>query len=88
VAYLLDARTVESEKQLLLANGSETFVVKQWLCKHIPAATDKHTTIDVILETVFSTRFVQRGSKEDNRSNCVSFVREAVEKGLESEAEE
>jgi hypothetical protein len=31
VAYFLDARTVESEKQPLLANGSETtFVSRQW----------------------------------------------------------
>jgi hypothetical protein len=30
VAYLPKARTVEPEKQLLLANGSETFISKQW----------------------------------------------------------
>jgi hypothetical protein len=32
VAYLLKTRTVEPEKQLLLANGSETtFISRQWL---------------------------------------------------------
>jgi hypothetical protein len=61
------ARTVEPEKQLLLANGSETTLCsRQRLGKHVPAATDKHATIDVFLETVFSTRPEQRGCKEDN----------------------
>jgi hypothetical protein len=54
VAYLLKARTVVPEKQPLLANGSETtFVSRQRLSKHDPAATDKHATIKVLLETVF-----------------------------------
>jgi hypothetical protein len=61
VAYFLKARTVEPEKQLLLANGSETiFVSRQRLGKHVPAATDTHSTIEVLLETVFSTLSVQR----------------------------
>jgi hypothetical protein len=41
-------------------------VSKQWLGEHIPAATDTHAIIEVLLETVFSTRSVQRGYKEDN----------------------
>jgi hypothetical protein len=54
---LLNARTVEPEKQPLLANGSETtFVSTQRLGKHIAVATDMHATIEVLLETVFSTR--------------------------------
>jgi ParB-like chromosome segregation protein Spo0J len=66
VAYLLKARTVEPEKQSLLANGSETiFVSRQRLGKHVPAAMDTYVTIEVLLETVFSTRSVQRGHKED-----------------------
>jgi hypothetical protein len=57
VAYLLKARTVEPEKQPLLANGFETtFISRQRLGKHVPAATDTHATIEVLLETVFSTR--------------------------------
>jgi hypothetical protein len=62
VAYLLEARTVEPEKQPLLANGSETtFVSRQRLGKHVPAATDKHKTIEVLLETVFSTVINAKG---------------------------
>jgi hypothetical protein len=50
VAYLLKARTVKPEKQPLLANGSETtFVSGQRLGKHVPAATDTHATIEVLL---------------------------------------
>jgi hypothetical protein len=46
LAYLLKARTEESEKQPLLANGSETtFVSRQRL--------GTHATIKVLLETVF-----------------------------------
>jgi hypothetical protein len=47
VAYLLKARTVEPEKQPLPTNGSETtFVSRQRLGKHVPAATDTHATIE------------------------------------------
>jgi hypothetical protein len=46
VAYLLKARIVEPEKQPLLTNGSETtFISRQGLGKHVPAATDK--TFDI-----------------------------------------
>jgi hypothetical protein len=45
VAYLLKARTVEPEKQPLLAKGSEIiFVSRQRLGQHFPAATDTHAT--------------------------------------------
>jgi hypothetical protein len=37
---------------------------RQRLGKHVPAATNTHATIEVLLETVFSTRSVQRGYKE------------------------
>jgi hypothetical protein len=81
VAYLLKARTVEPEKQLLLANSSETtFISMQWLGKHVPVATDMHTMTEVLLETVFSTRSVQKDYKEDNWANQVSSVWEAVNK--------
>jgi hypothetical protein len=70
VAYLLKARTVDPEKQLLLANGSETiFISTKRLCKHVPVATDTQATIVVLLETVFCTWSVQRGYKEDDWSN-------------------
>jgi hypothetical protein len=71
VAYLFKARIVEPEKLPLLSNGSETtFVSRQRLCIHVPAATDTYATIEVMLETMFSTRSVQRGYN----------VREAVKK--------
>jgi hypothetical protein len=61
VAYLLKARTVETEKQTLLANDPETtFVSRKRLGKHVPAATDTLATIELLLETAFSTRSVQR----------------------------
>jgi hypothetical protein len=66
VAYLLKARTVELEKEPLLANGSEIFVSRQRFCKHVPAATDTHAIIEVPLETLFSTGSLQVGYKEDN----------------------
>jgi hypothetical protein len=45
VAYLLKARTVEPEKQPLLANGYETtFLSGQRLGKHVPAEINDVTT--------------------------------------------
>jgi hypothetical protein len=62
VAYLLKERTVEPEKQPLLANGSETtFVPRRRFAKHVPAATDTHETIELLLKSAFSNRSVQRG---------------------------
>jgi hypothetical protein len=43
-----------------------TAVSRQRLGKRVPATTDTHATIDVLLETMFHTRSVQRGYKEDN----------------------
>jgi hypothetical protein len=75
VACLLKAKTVEPEKQLLLANGSErTFVSRQQLGKHIPAAMDTHATTEVLLEMVFSIQSLQKGY------NRVSSVWESVRK--------
>jgi hypothetical protein len=61
---------VEPEKQPLLANGSgTTFVSRQRLGKHVPAATDTHATIEVLLSMVFSTRSVQRGYRRTIEAN-------------------
>jgi hypothetical protein len=82
VTYLLHARTVGTKKQPLLANGSETtFYSRKRLGNHVPAATDTHATIEVLLEKVFFTRSVQRGYKEDNWGNRVRSVWESVKKG-------
>jgi hypothetical protein len=81
VAYLLKERTEEPEKQLLLVNSSKTILLSgEQLGTHVPLATDTHATIEVLLETVFSTQSVQRGYKEDNWGNRVSSVQEAVKK--------
>jgi hypothetical protein len=69
--------TPESRKSLLLGNGSvitfprkrtrttiEEPVSKQWI--------DKHTTIGVLLETVFSVRSMKKGYKEV-RSRKIEF---------------
>jgi hypothetical protein len=77
---MLEVRTVEPEEQPLLANDSETIVSRQRLGNHVPAATDTHATIGALLETVFYTRPVQKGYKEDNWDNGVIYVREAVKK--------
>jgi hypothetical protein len=39
---------------------------RQRLGKHVPAEANTHTTIEVLLQTVFSTLSVQRGYKENN----------------------
>jgi hypothetical protein len=41
-------------------------VSRQRIGKHAPAATNTHTMIELLLEMLFSTRFVQSGYKEDN----------------------
>jgi hypothetical protein len=57
VPYLLKARTVGPEKTPLLLSASETtYVSRQRLGKHVAAATDTHAAIEVLLETVLSTR--------------------------------
>jgi hypothetical protein len=81
VAYLPKAITLEPEKLPLLANGSETtFVSRQRLSKHVPAATDMYATIEALLETVYSARSVQSGYKENSWVSRVNSVREAVKK--------
>jgi hypothetical protein len=79
---------VGPDKQLLLWNGSETtFVSRQQLGKHFPSVTDTHATIDLLLDTAFSTRSVKRGKqassvREDvkKRDSCKGA---AVQRGLE-----
>jgi hypothetical protein len=57
-------------------------VSRQRIGKHVPAVTNTNTTIEVLLETVFSIRSVQNGYKEEIWGDAVSFelssVREAV----------
>jgi hypothetical protein len=50
-------------------------ISRQRIGKHVPAATNTYTTIEILLETVFSTRSVQSGFKEDNWGDPVSESR-------------
>jgi hypothetical protein len=48
-----------------------------------------HETIEVLFETVFSTRFVQRAYKEENWSNSSAIGREPpFKEGISPEAED
>jgi hypothetical protein len=47
-------------------------VSRQRIGKHVPAATNTNTTIELLLETAFSIRSVQSGYKEDNWDDPVS----------------
>jgi hypothetical protein len=59
------------------------------LGKHVPVATDTHVTIEGFLETVFTTRSVKRGYKEEYLSKNSSVGREPpFRKDLSVEAEE
>jgi hypothetical protein len=62
-----------------------TYISRQRLGKHVPAATDKHSTIKVLLKTVFSTQSVQRGYKEDKWGLRVSSVLESMKKRAQLE---
>jgi hypothetical protein len=53
-------------------NGVIQRVSRQRIGKHVPAATNTNTTIELLLETVFSTRSVQSGYEEDNWGDAVS----------------
>jgi hypothetical protein len=78
VAYLLKASIVEPEKQLLLANGSETTLVSwKWLGKIFRGNRYACNNRAIV---VFSTHFVQRGDKKDNWDNQISSVGESEEK--------
>jgi hypothetical protein len=41
-------------------------VSRQWTGKHVPMAMNMNTTIELLLETVFSTRFMQSGYEDDS----------------------
>jgi hypothetical protein len=69
-----------------------TSVSEQPLGKHVPAPTNTHTEIELLLETGVSTRSVQRGYKEENRGypvqsrvNLQDGVQPAMAWALEAE---
>jgi hypothetical protein len=54
-------------------NGVMQPVSRQRIGKHVSAATNTHAIFELLLKTVFSTRSVQRGYKEDNSGDPVSW---------------
>jgi hypothetical protein len=63
-------------------------VSRQRLGKHVPAATDTHATIEVLLEIVFPTRSMQRGYKEENCSKNRQLEGSRRSERMSAEAEE
>jgi hypothetical protein len=55
-----------------------TAVSRQQLGKHVPAATDTHAAAEVLLETVFYTRSMQRGWMKGNWGDRVIKFRMEV----------
>jgi hypothetical protein len=49
-----------------LKNGVIQLVSRQRIGKYVPKAMNTHTTVELLLETVFFTRCVQSGYKKDN----------------------
>jgi hypothetical protein len=78
VAYLLKARTVESEKQPLLANGSEITFVSRQRSQAGSLGNSPRATIEILFEGWLSTRSVQRSYMEDDWSTNSESRVEAV----------
>jgi hypothetical protein len=53
-------------------NGVMQPVSRQRIGRHVPAAMNTQTIIELLLETVFSIQSVQSGYKEDNWGDPVS----------------
>jgi hypothetical protein len=66
-------------------NGVMQPVSRQRIGKHFLAATNTHTTIDLLLETVFSTRSMQndyKGNSWDHLVSCQSVESQPVKRRL------
>jgi hypothetical protein len=61
-------------------------LLRQQIGKHIPLAMNTHTTVELLLDTVFSTQSVQRGYEEDNWSDSVQLRVELYKGGWEEMA--
>jgi hypothetical protein len=73
--YLTQAHNKHRHTEPLLCNDLEISkytrtVSRQRLGEHVPAATETHVTIEILLETAFSTQSLQRSYKEDNWGPC------------------
>jgi hypothetical protein len=64
--------------QWLQDRGIKTAAYKQRITKHVPATTNTQATIELLLETLFSTRSVHMGYNGDNWEDS---VRTRVEAG-------
>jgi hypothetical protein len=63
--FIAPTRTQFSSKSVIHTVACRA-VSRQRFSKQVSAVTNTHATIEVLLETVISTRSVQRGYKEDN----------------------
>jgi hypothetical protein len=43
-------------------------ISRQWIGKHIPSAMNMHVTMELLLETVFSTWYMQKGYRKTTRA--------------------
>jgi hypothetical protein len=66
------AVTVQWPRDGQINNGVMQTVSRRRIRKHVRTATNTHSTIELLLETLFSTLSVLRGYKEDNWGNPVS----------------
>jgi hypothetical protein len=58
--------------------AKETAIARQWLSKHVPAATDIYATTEKLLEAVFSMQCVPRLYNEHQCDKSVSCELGAV----------
>jgi hypothetical protein len=54
-------------------SGAMQPISRKWIGKHVSMAKNMHATIELLLETLFSTQYVQRGYKEDSWGDPVSW---------------
>jgi hypothetical protein len=58
-------------------------ISRQGMGKYVPTATNTHATIELLLETVFSTRSLQSGYKKDTWGDPVELKVEFCKGGPE-----
>jgi hypothetical protein len=81
VDYLICVSSIYSSMMLcvqpLLCNDCEIgeltmSLSRQQIGKHVPVTTNAYATIELLLETVFSTQSMQKGNKVDNWGDPVN----------------
>jgi hypothetical protein len=78
----MQSRYYASDREI---NKYTRAVSRQRFCKHVPAATDTHAKIEVLLETGVCMVVRTEEFKEDNWGSQVSSVWESVKKRIQLE---